>query len=414
MKPILKLIISLIVFAFAFSSQTVEAQILKKLKKRIENKIERKTDKKIDDILNKKKKVPKEKQEEDTNNNAKKPNENSEPKEITNTNKKLLEVWRNYKFIPGEKVIFYDDLKYEEVGEFPSRWDLIKGGAEIATFNGEKVILGIPTGHTPSRIMPLFEDFGYLSDEFTIEYDIYIDEYTREKNNNWGHYHVYLNSKHIKGNQRHNIGLKLRYGKITGFASSKDLLIEPFNLKPNSWHHIAMSYHNGKFKLYINEKRVINLPTFSINPDVFAIDMKSNRNELRIAVKNIRIAHGGGQMYKRIMADGKYVTNGILFDSGKSIIKPQSMGIINKMASIMNEKIDWKFQIIGHTDNDGSSESNLLLSQERAESVKKALITLGIKAERLTTLGKGETEPLNTNSSPEEKSNNRRVEFIKL
>jgi len=413
MKPSLKVIASLIVFGFIFSNQTLEAQILKRLNRKIENEIEKKVENEIDDVLNKK---DKEAKEEETNNNTKKPEESSDPKKGADVEKKSLEVYRNYKFIPGEKVIFYDDLKSEEVGEFPSRWDLIKGGAEVATFNGEKVILGIPTGYTPSRIMPLFKDFDYLSDEFTIEYDIYIDEYTKEKNNNWGHYYVYLNSKYLKGDQRHDIGLSLRYGKITGFASSRDFPIEPFNIEPNQWYHVAMSYYKGKFKLYINEKRVANLPTFSIRPDVFVIEMSSTSggygDELRTAVKNIRIAHGGGQMYKRIMADGKYVTNGILFDSGKATIKPQSMGIINKIASIMNENPDWKFQIIGHTDNDGSSETNLLLSQERSKSVKNALITLGINAERLTTLGKGETESLNTNSSPEEKANNRRVEFM--
>ncbi len=410
MKISFKSIIGLLVFGLFFSNQNAEAQIWEKLKKKAEDRVE----KGIDDILDGKKKTEK---EEQTNNDKKKSEKNSDSKEEVSPEKEPLEVYRNYKFIPGEKVIFYDDLKSEEVGEFPSRWDLIKGGAEIATFNGEKVIMGVPTGYTASRIMPLFKDFDYLSDEFTIEYDIYIDEYTKEKNNNWGHYYVYLNSKYLKGDQRHDIGLSLRYGKITGFSSSRDFPIEPFNIEPNSWCHIAMSYYKGKFKLYINEKRVANLPTFSIRPDVFIIEMSSTSGyggKLRTAIKNIRIAHGGGQMYKRIMADGKYVTNGILFDSGNATIKPQSMGIINKIASIMNENPDWKFQIIGHTDSDGSSEINLLLSQERSKSVKNALITLGINAERLTTLGKGETEPLNTNSTPEEKSNNRRVEFIKI
>ncbi|MCF6349616.1 MAG: OmpA family protein [Flavobacteriaceae bacterium] len=424
MKHTFKLLVSLLIFNFFFSSHTVEAQILRKLKRKIENKIEdrieRKADKEIDDVLNKKKKDSKEvrKKEENTNGDTKK--KDSDAKNEINSEEKSLEVWRNYKFIPGEKVIFYDDLKSEEVGEFPSRWGLIKGGAEIATFNGEKVILGISTRSTPSRIMPLFKNVDYLSDEFTIEYDIYIDEFTKEKFNNWGHYDVYLNSKNLKitNTSRHNdIDFNLRYGEITGFASSRDFSIETFKFESNLWYHVAMSYYKGKFKLYINEKRIANLPNFSIRPDIFIIEMSSYSSlgdKLRMAIKNIRIAHGGGQMYKRIMADGKYVTNGILFDSGKATIKPQSMGVINKIASLMDENPEWKFQIIGHTDNEGSSEKNLLLSQERSKSVQNTLITLGVKAERLSTLGKGETEPLNTNSSPEEKSNNRRVEFIKL
>jgi len=89
------------------------------------------------------------------------------------------------------------------------------------------------------------------------------------------------------------------------------------------------------------------------------------------------------------------------------------MGILNKVAVVMNENPDWKFKIIGHTDSDGTDESNLTLSQQRANAVKQTLVSLGIKADRLSTIGKGESEPVNANTSPEEKANNRRVEFIK-
>lgn len=422
MKHTLKLITSLLVFGFFFSVQTTEAQFLKKLKKKVEKaaedavirKAEKKTEKEVDDIFDKK-----EKKEKEINGDEKKSKEILGSEKKTGTEEKSLEVWRNYKFIPGEKVIFYDDLKAEEVGEFPSRWDLIKGGAEIVTFNGEKVIMGTTDNNA---IMPLFKDSSYLSDEFTIEFDIYVDNISNEEVNYWSGYNVTFNSKNIEkrismGTTSH-ISLDLRYGKISGFASDRKFEIEEVAINKNSWNHIAMSYHKGKFKLYIDDKRVINLPKFSIVPKAFMIDMfgypRTNKTNIKVAIKNIRIAHGGGQMYKRIMADGKYVTGGILFDSGKATIKLQSMGVINKIASIMNENPDWKFQIIGHTDSDGSSEKNLLLSQQRAESVKSTLISLGIKAERLTTLGKGETESLNTNSTPEEKSNNRRVEFIKI
>lgn len=69
--------------------------------------------------------------------------------------------------------------------------------------------------------------------------------------------------------------------------------------------------------------------------------------------------------------------------------------------------------IIGHTDNDGKDTDNLVLSQKRAASVKRALVNeFGIPAEKLTTDGKGESQPLNKNSNPAEKAQNRRVEFI--
>ncbi|MCF6224152.1 MAG: OmpA family protein [Flavobacteriaceae bacterium] len=410
MKISFKSIIGLLAFGLFFSNQNAEAQIWEKLKKNAEDRVE----KGIDDILDGEKKTEK---EEQTNNDKKKSEKNSDSKEEIDPEKEPLEVYRNYKFIPGEKVIFYDDLKHEEVGEFPSRWDLLKGGAEIVTFNGEKVIMGVLKYN--NLITPLFKNSGYLSDEFTIEYDIYVDDNNREEQYH-STYHIDFSESTVGGRSIYMNASK--YGKFTGYvrdSKGKTFGFESVKVGENSWSHIAMSYYKGKFKLYINGTRVLNLPNFSITPNVFAIDIVGRKDDryginIRAAIKNIRIAHGGGQMYKRIMADGKYVTNGILFDSGKATIKPQSMGIFNKIVSIMNENPDWNFQIIGHTDNDGSSEKNLLLSQERSKSVKETLITLGIKAKRLTTLGKGETEPLNTNSTPEEKSNNRRVEFIKI
>lgn len=71
--------------------------------------------------------------------------------------------------------------------------------------------------------------------------------------------------------------------------------------------------------------------------------------------------------------------------------------------------------IVGHTDSDGTDESNMKLSKDRAEAVKKALVSVyGISEDRLSSEGKGEAEPVADNGTSQGKAQNRRVEFIKL
>ena len=119
-------------------------------------------------------------------------------------------------------------------------------------------------------------------------------------------------------------------------------------------------------------------------------------------------------MIDQIYKDGKFITHGILFDVNKSTIKPSSTGVLNQIAKLMKEHADLKFSIEGHTDSDGDETSNQTLSEQRAESVKKALTEVGIESSRLQTKGWGESKPIDNNDSPEGKANNRRVEFVKI
>ena len=115
------------------------------------------------------------------------------------------------------------------------------------------------------------------------------------------------------------------------------------------------------------------------------------------------------------MAEGKISTNGILFDSGSANIKTQSYGIIRQISQVLMQDSSIKLNIIGHTDADGSDDTNMILSQKRAEAVKNALINVyKIDASRLASEGKGESEPVADNATTEGKAQNRRVEFIKM
>jgi hypothetical protein len=109
--------------------------------------------------------------------------------------------------------------------------------------------------------------------------------------------------------------------------------------------------------------------------------------------------------------EGKLVSN-LLFYTGTAQLKPESMGSLLDLSKILKEATS-PVKIIGHTDSDGEDASNLKLSEQRAQAVKDILVQqYAIDAEKLTTEGRGETQPLADNSSPEGKAQNRRVEFI--
>jgi len=103
----------------------------------------------------------------------------------------------------------------------------------------------------------------------------------------------------------------------------------------------------------------------------------------------------------------------INFDSGKSTIKKESMPIVEQIIEMMKQAKDIKLSVEGHTDSDGSNESNLKLSEARAKAVVEAITKGGIDAARLRSAGFGEEKPIADNSTSEGKAKNRRVELIK-
>lgn len=103
---------------------------------------------------------------------------------------------------------------------------------------------------------------------------------------------------------------------------------------------------------------------------------------------------------------------GIQFETAKAVIKKSSFPILNNVAKIMLENPTYNLDINGHTDAQGDDAKNLLLSTERAASVKTYLINQGVDAKRMESYGYGEMQPKATNDTPEGRAENRRVEFI--
>jgi OmpA-OmpF porin, OOP family len=316
--------------------------------------------------------------------------------------------WAKYDFVPGDKVIFEDNLEGEENGEFPSRWDLNKGNVEIAEFGDEKVIM---FREGASSIIPFMKEPGkdYLPDIFTIEFDAYYDVEPHSAK-----YFVYLyDLKNQKGAPLNKISLFP--GGISGLKSEKVIPGQQlwYNQDKPFWRHVAIGFNVRALKVYYDDERMLNIPNLGFNPTGFSIEI-INTKPVNFYIKNIRIAEGGQKLYDKFLHDGKIIANGIRFDVNKATLKPESMGIINEIATLMKENPDIKFSVEGHTDSDGDDALNQTLSEQRAATVVNTLTKLGIDVGRMTSKGWGESQPLDTNSTPEGKANNRRVEFVKI
>ena len=398
-----KIILYALLGVFLQAPVTAEAQILKKLKRKVERKVEKEIDKTIDN-----KEEDKDSKKIDSIQGDKK-EDNERGEQVKGDGQQSGEAtqltlnWSKYDFVPGDKVIYEDNLEREENGEFPSRWDLMRGNVEVAEFGGEPVIMfrdGAPT------IMPYMKNASedYLPEIFTIEFDLYCGT---------DNFVVYLfDRKNQKsGSPTGYTYFNIKYNQMELGRSSSRLPDE--NLAKRRWIHVAIAYTNGKLKGYIDETRLINIPRLDFDPKGLSIHSYHCRNDNLYYIKNIRIAEGGVKYYDRVLQEGKIIANGIRFDTGKATLKPESMGIINEVVQLMQEHSELKFSVEGHTDSDGNDASNLALSEERANSVKNTMVKLGISTDRLSTKGYGESIPMDTNSTPEGKANNRRVEFVK-
>jgi OOP family OmpA-OmpF porin len=112
-------------------------------------------------------------------------------------------------------------------------------------------------------------------------------------------------------------------------------------------------------------------------------------------------------------ADRKVVDEAIRnleFDLGKSTIRSVSFPTLDRVAALLVEK-NFSLKLAGHTDNSGSMALNLKLSKDRAEAVKRYLVSKGANASRIEATGYGPNQPIATNATAEGRQKNRRVEF---
>lgn len=102
----------------------------------------------------------------------------------------------------------------------------------------------------------------------------------------------------------------------------------------------------------------------------------------------------------------------ILFATNSSTLTSGLRADLGVLAGSLNKYPNSTVQVIGHTDNTGEASYNMTLSRERAAAVSSVLIANGVSSGRISTIGKGESQPVATNLTPEGRAQNRRVEII--
>jgi len=334
-------------------------------------------------------------------------------------------VYSKFDFVPGDKLLFFDDFSKDYIGDFPSKWNTNGGGEVVTINNNSEKWFGILPGHGTTYIPDVT-----LPEEYTIEFDILvtgIDKKTSSTavlqvqlsdNNGFKHGDNYFRVS-IPFCQYSPIGFRVRNYVRSGAGSEINNVVKAdIRQVVLDQPHISIAVNKQRFRLWVNEKKYVDIPRAIplnlIQSLKFSLHQFSDGKE-RLFLRNLKVAEGGIDLRRKLIEEGSVSTNGILFDSGSSNIQPQSYGIIRQISQVLMQEREMKLNIIGHTDSDGSDVANLALSKRRADAVKNALITIyKISGNRLQSDGKGESVPVGDNSTTDGKAQNRRVEFVKI
>ncbi len=383
---------ALCVFAAISNPSPSPAGLGDKLKKKAEDK----ANKTADDAVNK--------ADPKTTDKAAEPAETSgEAVSAKESGETISAVSTKFDFVPGDMVLFFDDFTQDELGEFPANWKLTQGTLEVAEMNGQR---WLRSTSVESRFAMKTPAAPALPEFWTLELDFYCGEPSGNV----------LNVSALKGDQSVWTTTFPYSGQNAYFESGKVTSNTPLE-SAKVWgavHHIMFMARGTALKVYVDRQRVANVPEINPEngpPDNFQIWLWSDKEPM---ITNVRFAEGNKPVADPF-AGGKLVTYGIYFASGSDVVQPESAPVLRQIAAYMEKNATVKVQILGHTDNQGTTDGNLDLSKRRAAAVAKVLSEqFKIAADRFKTDGMGDTKSVASNDKPEGRAMNRRVEFTKL
>lgn len=429
MKTTILLLLTVLVCIHSTDAQVASPK--EKAKRKIEDRANSKTDDSIDKGLDKveegignifKKKSKKDKSQKKADNQ---PNENNQivADTLIKSAGGAVKSSSRFDFEPGNKVLYFDDFQRLNIGDFPAEFNTNASG-EVVTVSGKS---GKWLSMTKNGAF-IPESIKVLPDNFTLEFEAGI---LGDPTNNYSGLGLNFTTdkEQLLKDMFFGTGSSILYlhpGAGTtaiqilpaggGPEINNEIPMPQWSAGKKTFTKISIWRQNGRLRVYVDEDKLVDAPRFfSENKPYHLALFRSFFNDCQILVTNIRFAIAGEDTRSKLITEGKLVTNGILFDVNSDNIKSESGTVLREIATVLQENPAVKIKIVGHTDSDGDANANLVLSQKRALAVKNALINFyGINTSRIETDGKGESLPIQPNTTAEGKAQNRRVEFIKL
>lgn len=342
----------------------------------------------------------------------------------------------NSDFQQGTKLLALDDFSSDPMNDFPLHWNTNASGKVVTISGSDKKWMELTT-----KGSFLFEKINKLPDNFTVEFELFVTpNYTfydaplvvaLANMKNQKDFSIWEQYRENRGKEKRD-GFRLELhpqgagGKKLGYSNyevwengskasdNKMEGLKPFNLS-NPSVKVQIWKQNQRVRVYINGDKIWDVPrAFDKGKTLnsFILARYDSKDDRLFYVTNFKFLGSEEDIRSKLLNEGTYSTNAILFNTGSAELKQESLPIIQSVAEVLKENNTLTIKITGHTDSDGNASSNLKLSKERAQSVKNTLVNQnGISASRIITDGKGDTEPVASNSTAEGKAQNRRVEF---
>ena len=394
------------------------------------NKVKAKAQEKLENIGSKKK------VESDTVSIDEEEPAEAKPKKDTSVAPNELVAYRKFGFVRGSNIIYQYAFEEVELGDYPKSW-MTDAGGEVTTLSAYPG-KWLRSTEQANNFVDFIKEYPM---NFTLEFDVISDakdggDYNSidihlvstigEKDFNKTISQEEVSGFKIELNLTGHYANYYNYWRFNDSTNSTFINISApglFNLNTEELQskvvHVSLVRQNSRLTMYVNTNRVFDIRNaFASNTKInnlnFLTYSKLYGKESGLYFSNIILAETASDARKDLFVDGKYVTNSILFETNSDKIQPASLSSIGVVAEYLKANPTVKLKVVGHTDNVGQDAANLDLSARRAKSVVKELVEYHkIDASRLTSEGKGESQPIGNNETLEGRAKNRRVEFIK-